>query len=81
MDLEKEIKKKEETLIEKIINLIKGPLIVVFLVLIFSLPQITKILIKYVPKLGTIDGDINMYGNFIRAILIGGIYLLINLYL
>jgi hypothetical protein len=81
MDLEREIQKRPETFLEKIIKLIKTPLIISFLFFIICLPQVTNIFIKYIPKLGTIDGDINMYGNIFRAILLGVLYLIINLYL
>ena len=81
MDLEKEIQKRPESLLEKLLNLLKTPLIIIILVFILCLPQVSNLFIKYVPKLGTIDGDLNIYGNLLRSILIGTIYIFINLYL
>ena len=81
MDLDKEIQKRPESLLEKLSGLLKAPLIIIVLVFILCLPQVSSLFLKYVPKLGTIDGEINIYGNLLRSILIGAIYLLINLYL
>jgi len=81
MDLDREIQKRPETFLEKIIKLITAPLIISFLVFIVCLPQVTDLFIKYIPKLGTIDGDINILGNVFRSILIGALYLIISLYI
>ena len=64
---------------QKIQTGVKGPFLVFIVALVINLPQITRMLTHFVPKLLHESGQLNMYGVFVKAMLIALLYGLINL--
>ena len=58
----------EQTLVEKITNQVKLPIIVAVLFVILSLPQFNRILTRFVPRFLAETGEINMIGLLAKAI-------------
>lgn len=61
---------QELSLVEKITNQVKFPIIVAVLFVILSLPQFNRMLTKFVPRFLAETGEINMIGLLAKAILL-----------
>ena len=61
---------QELTFVQKITNEIKIPIIVAALFVILSLPQFNKLLTRFIPRLLSETGDINMMGLALKGVII-----------
>ena len=77
---EKEEPKEEKTLLDTIQDLIPIMIIIMITFFILSLPQLNRLIIRYIPKLSS-DGNISILCIIIKSIIIGIIYLLSSLFL
>ena len=57
-----------------------GPIVILVLFLILTHHKVNKALIKILPKLGNMHGDVNMLGNFMKGLLLAIIYLLVSFF-
>jgi hypothetical protein len=71
----------ELSFVQKITNEVKIPLIVAVLFVILSLPQFNKVLTKFVPRLLSETGDLNMMGLVAKSIIIAILVLIAKLFL
>jgi hypothetical protein len=71
----------ELTLVQKLTNEIKIPIIVAILFVILSLPQFNQILTRFVPKFLSETGEMNLMGVAAKAALIAIIVMLVKLFL
>ncbi len=70
----------ELSFVQKITNEIKIPLIVAVLFVVLSLPQFNKLLTRFVPRLLSETGDLNMMGLVAKSIIIAILVLLVKLF-
>lgn len=71
----------ELTFVQKITNEMKVPIIVAVLFIILSLPQFNKVLTRFVPRLLSETGDLNMMGLVAKSIIIAILVLLVKLFI
>ena len=57
-----------------------GPICILALFVIITLPKVNKLLIKVLPKIKSPTGNINMLGNFLKGTLIAFIYFIISFF-
>ena len=58
-----------------------GPIIILILFVIITLPKISHLMIKVLPKIKGKSGDINTLGNFLKGLLIAFIYFIISFFI
>ena len=63
---------------DTIINFVKIPLVVLALCFIFGLPQVNKFIFKFFPNLLLESGQITMLGNFLKALVIALLVMLVQ---
>ena len=67
---------KSNSLIDTLKQLVKRPFIVFFIVLLITLKPVNDILLKYMPKIGSIETSNNAYiANFAKALFAGSLFL------
>jgi hypothetical protein len=71
----------ELTLVQKLTNEIKIPIIVAVLFVILSLPQFNQILTKFVPRFLSETGEMNLMGLAAKAAIIAILVMLVKLFL
>lgn len=72
------IEQEPESWSQKIQTGVKGPFIVFLIAFIVNLPQITRMLTHFVPKLLKESGQLNLYGVIIKALMIAVLYGLVS---
>lgn len=72
-----QVKDRELSQTEEIVEQLKLPLLVVFLVFLTNFDMVNEFLIKNVPRLVT-DGNLNMMGIAAKAVLAGLVYYLVK---
>jgi hypothetical protein len=77
---EKEEPKEDKSLLDTIQELIPLMIIIMITFFILSLPQLNRLIIRYIPKLSS-DGNISILCIIIKSIIIGCTYLLSSLFL
>lgn len=55
-----------------------GPVVIMILFLILTHQKVNSLIIKILPKLGNLNGNINTLGNFIKALLLGLVYFILS---
>ena len=75
--LKNETKKEEDTIVNKILNKGKYVGIIFILFIIFSIPQLNKLIVKYLPKMASNSPQISMMGILFKAILLSISYSII----
>ena len=60
---------EELTLVQKLTNEIKLPVIIAVIFLLLSLPQFNKVITKFIPRLLSENGDMNMMGLAFKALI------------
>ena len=68
----------EESWSKKVQSGVKAPFIVFLMAFIVGLPQITRVLTHFVPKLLQESGQLNLYGVVVKALLIASLYALVS---
>lgn len=63
---------------QKIQDGVKAPFIVFLIALIINLPQITRMITHFVPKLLQESGQLNMYGVVFKAVLVAMLYSIVT---
>ncbi len=71
----------ELTLVQKLTNEIKIPIIVAVLFVILSLPQFNQILTRFVPRFLSETGEMNLMGVAAKAAIIAILVMLVKLFL
>ena len=71
----------ELTLVQKLTNEIKIPIIVAVLFVILSLPQFNQILTRFVPRFLSETGEMNLMGLAAKAAIIAILVMLVKLFL
>lgn len=59
-----------DDIMDRIIKSVKIPIIVLILFMILTLPQINKVIVKFLPKLSNNSGDVNMLGNLLKGLIL-----------
>jgi hypothetical protein len=72
-----QVQERELSQTEEIVEQLKLPLLVVFLVFLTNFDMVNELLIKNVPRLVT-DGNLNMMGIAAKAVLAGLVYYLVK---
>jgi hypothetical protein len=80
MMMQQQMEPEELTLVQKLTNEIKLPIIVAVLFLLFSLPQVNKLITKFVPRLLSENGEMNMMGIAGKAVIVAILVTLIKLF-
>ena len=59
-----------DDIMDRIIKSVKIPILVLVLFMILTLPQINKVIVKFLPKLSNNSGDVNMLGNLLKGLIL-----------
>lgn len=59
-----------DDIMDRIIKSVKIPILVLVLFMILTLPQINKVIIKFLPKLSNNSGDVNILGNLLKGLIL-----------
>jgi len=69
---------KQLSFSEKLLSEAKLPVLVVLLVFVANFSQLNKLLVEYVPKVVGNDGNINMLGLLVKAVLAGVLFYVVK---
>ena len=59
-----------DDIMDRIIKSVKIPILVLVIFMILTLPQINKVIVKFLPKLSNNSGDVNMLGNLLKGLIL-----------
>jgi hypothetical protein len=59
-----------DDIMDRIIKSVKIPILVLVLFMVLTLPQINKVIVKFLPKLSNNSGDVNMLGNLLKGLIL-----------
>ncbi len=71
---------EELTFVQKLTNEIKLPIIIAIIFLLLSLPQFNRVITKFIPRLLSENGDMNMMGLALKALIAAIVITLIKLF-
>jgi hypothetical protein len=72
------MEQEPESWAQKLQTGVKGPFLVFLIAFIINLPQITRMLTHFVPKLLKESGQLNLYGVAVKALIIAVLYGLVS---
>jgi hypothetical protein len=70
---------EELTFVQKLTNEIKLPIIIAIVFILLSLPQFNRVITKFIPRLLSENGDINMMGLALKALIAAIVITLVKL--
>ncbi len=75
-----QVEPEELTFVQKLTNEIKLPIIIAIIFVILSLPQFNRVVTKFIPRLLSENGDMNMMGLAFKALIAAVVITLIKIF-